>query len=121
MGERQQAVAALRASEERFRAITESANDAIISADSSGHIVSWNARAEAIFGYTAEEILGAPFTRLMPTRYHAAHMSALRNGLLPALLAWLAQRWNLPASAKMAVSSRWRFRSRPGRRRTATT
>jgi PAS domain-containing protein len=38
MGERQQAVAALRASEERFRAITESANDAIISADSTGHI-----------------------------------------------------------------------------------
>ncbi len=73
MGERQRVVAALRASEERFRAITESANDAIISADSSGNIVSWNARSEAIFGYRAEEILGAPLTRLMPARYHAAH------------------------------------------------
>jgi PAS domain S-box-containing protein len=79
MGERQQAVAALRASEERFRAITESANDAIISADSSGNIVSWNARAEAIFGYTAEEILGAPFTRLMPTRYHLAYLKRFRQ------------------------------------------
>jgi len=79
MGERQQAVAALRASEERFRAITESANDAIISADSSGNIVSWNARAEAIFGYTAEEILGTPFTRLMPTRYHLAHLERFRQ------------------------------------------
>jgi PAS domain S-box-containing protein len=78
MGERQQAVAALRASEERFRAITESANDAIISADSSGNVVSWNARAEAIFGYTAEEILGTPLTRLMPARYHAAHMQRFR-------------------------------------------
>jgi PAS domain S-box-containing protein len=77
MGERQQAVAALRASEERFRAITESANDAIISADSSGHIVSWNARAEAIFGYTAEEILGAPLTRLIPARHQAAHAQRL--------------------------------------------
>jgi PAS domain S-box-containing protein len=74
MGERQQAVGALRTSEERFRAITESANDAIISADSSGHIVSWNAWAEAIFGYTAEEILGAPLTHLMPARDHAAHV-----------------------------------------------
>jgi PAS domain S-box-containing protein len=73
MGERQQAVGALRASEERFRAITESANDAIISADSSGHVVSWNARAEAIFGYTAAEILGAPLTRLIPARDQAAH------------------------------------------------
>ena len=79
MGERQQAVAALRASEERFRAITESANDAIISADSSGNIVSWNARAEAIFGYTAEEILGTPFTRLMPARYHLAHLERFRQ------------------------------------------
>ena len=74
MGERQQAVAALRASEERFRAITESANDAIISADSAGNIASWNARAEAIFGYPAEDILGAPLTRLMPIRYHTAHV-----------------------------------------------
>jgi PAS domain S-box-containing protein len=73
MGERQQAVACLRASEERFRAITESANDAIISADSSGYVVSWNARAEAIFGYTAAEILGAPLTRLIPARDQAAH------------------------------------------------
>jgi PAS domain S-box-containing protein len=74
MGERQQAVAALRASEERFRAITESANDAIISADSSGNIVSWNARAEAIFGYPVEEILSTPLTRLIPARYHTAHV-----------------------------------------------
>src|SRR5262249_56187567 len=78
MGERQQAVAALRASEERFRAITESANDAIISADNAGCIVSLNGRAEAIFGYTAEEILGAPLTRLIPTcaqEIHGPHMT----------------------------------------------
>jgi len=63
----------LRASEERFRAITESAGDAIISADTSGHIVSWNARAEAIFGYSATEILGAPLACLIPARDQAAH------------------------------------------------
>jgi PAS domain S-box-containing protein len=73
MRERQQAVAALRTSEERFRAITESANAAIISADSAGHIVSWNAQAEAIFGYTAAETAGMPLTRLMPDRYQASH------------------------------------------------
>jgi PAS domain S-box-containing protein len=73
MDERQMAVVALRASEERFRAITESANDAIISADSAGNIVSWNTKAQEIFGYRAEEILGTSLTRLMPERYHAAH------------------------------------------------
>jgi PAS domain S-box-containing protein len=73
MAERQQAVAALRTSEERFRAITESANAAIISADSAGNIVSWNVQAEAIFGYTAAEVYGTALTRLMPDRYHASH------------------------------------------------
>ena len=63
----------MQASEERFRAITESANDAIISADSAGNIVSWNTRAEAIFGYKAAEILGTPLTRLIPARYQTAH------------------------------------------------
>jgi PAS domain S-box-containing protein len=77
MGERQQAVSALGVSEERFRTITESANDAIISGDSAGRIVSWNARAEAIFGFTAEEILGAPLTRLIPAGDQADHTAGL--------------------------------------------
>jgi PAS domain-containing protein len=41
VAEHQRVAAALRTSEERFRAITESANDAIVSADESGRIVSW--------------------------------------------------------------------------------
>ena len=56
----------LRASEARFRAITESANDAIVSADRAGHIVSWNPQAEAIFGYRRAEILDSPLDRLGP-------------------------------------------------------
>ena len=79
MSERQETVVALRASEERFRAITESANDAIITADSSGQIASWNARAETTFGYTAEEILGTSFTRLLPSRYQQAHLQRFRE------------------------------------------
>jgi PAS domain S-box-containing protein len=71
--ERRRAADALRTSEERFRAITESANDAIISADRRGHIVSWNARAEAIYGYQADEVLGTSLVRLIPERYHRAY------------------------------------------------
>jgi PAS domain S-box-containing protein len=55
----------LRVSEARFRAITESANDAIVSADRAGRIVSWNPRAEAVFGYHRSQILGSPLARLL--------------------------------------------------------
>ncbi|MGH6636129.1 MAG: DAHL domain-containing protein [Gammaproteobacteria bacterium] len=74
MSRRHQTLAELQASEERFRAITQSANDAIVSANSSGTIVSWNPSAEAIFGYKKHEVLGAPLTLLIPPRYHAAHL-----------------------------------------------
>ena len=39
--------------QERYRAVTESAGDAIISADGRGRIVGWNLAAETIFGYCA--------------------------------------------------------------------
>jgi PAS domain S-box-containing protein len=68
MGERQVAETALRTSEERLRAITESANEAIVSVDSTGNVVSWNAGATVLFGYAPDEILGTPFTRLLPAR-----------------------------------------------------
>jgi PAS domain S-box-containing protein len=76
MAERQQAELALRASEERFRAITETASAAIISADRTGAIVSWNAGATAIFDYEADEVLGTPLIRLIPARYQEAHTQA---------------------------------------------
>ncbi len=53
-------------SEARLRAIVESAADAIITADSTGGIVSWNRGAETIYGYTAEEIIGKNVSLLVP-------------------------------------------------------
>lgn len=55
MAEHQRAETALRASEERLRAITESAREAIISIDDAGMVVSWNAGATAMFGRSPEE------------------------------------------------------------------
>jgi PAS domain S-box-containing protein len=66
----------LRASEAQFRAITETASEAIISADRTGVIVSWNAGATAVFGYEAAEVLGTPLTRLIPVRDREAHAHA---------------------------------------------
>ena len=45
---------ALRESESRFRSVAESANDAIIAADSEGRIISCNPAAERMFGFERE-------------------------------------------------------------------
>lgn len=64
-------------SELRFRSVAQSANDGIISSDSSGRITFWNKCAEAIFGYSEKEALGRPLTVLMPERYREAHKKGL--------------------------------------------
>ena len=74
---RREAEELLRASEARFRAVTASATDAIISANNAGNIVSWNCGAARIFGYTETEICGQPMTRLIPDRYQEGHLAGM--------------------------------------------
>jgi PAS domain S-box-containing protein len=60
-----------------YRAITETARDAIISIDEKGNVVSWNTEAENMFGFGGEEMFGKPLTQLMPERYRDAHRDGL--------------------------------------------
>jgi PAS domain S-box-containing protein len=65
--ERLQADAARRQSEERFRILVNGVADyAIFMLDPKGHIASWNAAAERISGYPAEEVLGKPLAFVFP-------------------------------------------------------
>jgi two-component system, LuxR family, sensor kinase FixL len=75
--ERRRAEETLRASEQRFRAVTDAAVDAIVSADSFGRLLSWNSGAERMFGWRAEEVLGRPLTVIVPERLRALHEAGI--------------------------------------------
>jgi PAS domain S-box-containing protein len=47
-------------------AIVTSSDDAIVSKDLNGIVQSWNTSAERIFGWTADEMIGEPITKIIP-------------------------------------------------------
>ena len=51
---------------EYYRAIVESSDDAIVGKTITGLVTSWNPAAQAIFGYSREEMLGRPMSMLLP-------------------------------------------------------
>ncbi len=77
---RKQAEKALRASEERFRAVSETAPDAIVTIDMEGRVCFWNRAAERTLGYSADEAMGKPiFEWLAPERFRTKAMRGLRS------------------------------------------
>jgi len=70
---------ALRESELKFRSVTQSAKDAIISANANGIITSCNKAFQHLFGYEKQEIIGQPLTVLMPGSFVESHKRALEN------------------------------------------
>lgn len=67
----------------RLAAIVDSSQDAIIGHTLEGVITSWNAGAEAIFGYTAKEAVGKPFSFLLSKDQYddMSHiLAALKDG-----------------------------------------
>jgi PAS domain S-box-containing protein len=65
--DRIQAERTLRESEERFRLLVEGVQEyAIFQLDSSGNVVSWNAGAQRLKGYSSTEIIGQHFSIFYP-------------------------------------------------------
>ncbi|HEX8915242.1 MAG TPA: PAS domain S-box protein, partial [Humisphaera sp.] len=60
-------------------AVVESSDDAIVTKTLDGVIRSWNAGAERVFGYAADEIVGRPVLTLIPPDRHAEEADILRR------------------------------------------
>ena len=78
--ERKEAEEALKDSEEKFRTMTASAQDAILMMDENGKISYWNEAAERMFGYSADEAMGQVLHHfLAPERFLDAHQEGFRH------------------------------------------
>ena len=72
----------LRDSEQKFRAVADTANEAIVTTDGDGRIIYFNKAAEHVFGYTALEATGQTWSLLIPEKNHTAYRDGLRRFLL---------------------------------------
>jgi PAS domain S-box-containing protein len=80
--ERKQVEKALRHGEERTRLIINTALDAVITMDAAGLITDWNTQAEAIFGWSRQDILGRPLAEtIIPIQHREAHNRGLKQFL----------------------------------------
>ena len=75
LSERRQHEELLRSSEEQFRLLLEAVKDyAIFMLDVQGNVLTWNAGAQAITGYTADEVLGRHFSMFFTPQDLAANL-----------------------------------------------
>ncbi len=64
-------VTASKGAEDKFRALLESAPDAMVIVNQQGRIVLVNSRTEELFGYTSQFIRGYSLKILIPERFHS--------------------------------------------------
>jgi PAS domain S-box-containing protein len=80
-------VAERRKAEQKIRGLLEAAPDAMIITDQTGRILLASHRVEAMFGYTAEEILGSSINVLLPERHRdllTAYVQSPKGGNIDA-------------------------------------
>src|SRR5690242_7144337 len=80
-GPNRQESSGLKDTEERLRAILETAVEGIITIDDRGIIESMNPAAEKTFGFSAAEVIGRNVSVLMPSPYREEHDGYLSNYL----------------------------------------
>lgn len=63
------------------QAIVEQSPDAVVFADCDGIIRTWNARAAALFGFSAQEAIGRSVNIIVPEHLRAAHWTGYRRAI----------------------------------------
>ena len=82
LGRRSRAAGSAAEDERRFRAILDTALDAVISMDAAGCITGWGGQAAAIFGWREDEVLGRPLAdTIIPPALRSAHAKGLARYL----------------------------------------
>ena len=79
--ERRRTLHALRESEQRFRLITETAQDAIFTIDEQSMVTFCNPAVERLFGYVPQELIGRPLATIIPERLREAHRRGVERFL----------------------------------------
>ncbi len=79
--ERTKAEEQIRKSEERYRAVAQTAKDAIITINTHGIVIDWNTGAENIFGYTKAEMIGhsTMLQQIIPNHYRKQYVAGIQK------------------------------------------
>jgi PAS domain S-box-containing protein len=79
---RKQAEEALRESEERFRNVYQTAPLAFVIWDKNTHVTDWNKKAEEVFGYSKEEVIGHSFYDFIIPEKERSHVEDVVKNLM---------------------------------------
>lgn len=83
-----------------FKALIQTAGDAIIAAGPDGSILLWNQAAERIFGYTEKEALGHSLDLIIPERLRVRHWEGYRRVMQTGETRYGTQVLRVPAAHK---------------------
>ncbi|MEI6133241.1 MAG: PAS domain S-box protein, partial [Bacillota bacterium] len=79
--ERKRTEQALKQTQEEFLAVVQTANEAIITINEQQTITFWNTEAESIFGFSVDEMIGKPFTQIVPFHLREINKQAVKRVL----------------------------------------
>ncbi|MEK6674447.1 MAG: PAS domain S-box protein [Planctomycetota bacterium] len=91
---------ALHTRDAAYSTLVDLCHDAVISAGPDIRITSWNPAAARLFGFSAEEAIGMPVTRIVPARYQKKHLAAWRARVKETVAATIGRTLNAEGRRK---------------------